>query len=240
MKTLTHISFIALLCSGLLFLLYGCKDKPLKLDESLIVDLTEEFIALPDKEDIKQTLPANKQSWEGYNFRMVAITDVDLAPVYTASLPSGNWYFGDVTKHNKETKRFFSDIDTAFDKMNATTVGYVQSSVYIPFAKELIRLSQSHAERRIAIIYSDLIEHSTLADFYQKSTLLQMQNNPDLVWEKLQKKIPLPDLTGIEVQIIYQPRNAEENMRFSIVSEFFRRQLEQKGVKVTISANLIL
>lgn len=240
MKTILNISIIALLCAGLISL-YGCKDKPIKRDESLIVDLTEDsFIAKPDKTAIRQSLPASKQNWDGYNFRMVAITDVDLAPVYTATMKPSTWYFGDIKEHSREAKQFNDDIDSAFEKISLTAKGYTQSSVYIPFARELIRLSKSHAEQRVAIIFSDLMEHSFLADFYKKETLEQMQNNPDAVWEVLQKKAPLPDLSGIEIQIIYQPRDSEENIRFGIVSDFFKKQLERKNATVTVSANLVL
>ncbi len=241
MKTVTT-SMIVMILSGLLFLFFGCKDQsqPLKLDETLMVDLTENsFLASPDKNLIKQSFSSDKIFWEAYRFRMIAITDVNFSPAYSAEIKPEYWYLGNTAKRKKVVQNFYSAIDNAFEKINQTQKGCVRSDIYIPIAQELKRLSQSTAERRQLIIYSDLMEYSFLEDFYQKSTIAQLQNNPEAIQQLLEKAAPLADLRGIDVKIVYQPRSNGESRQFEIVSEFYKKLLESKGATVSISANLI-
>jgi hypothetical protein len=241
MKTITS-TVVALILSGALFLLFGCKDQPqpLKLDETLMVDFTEnDFLSSPDKNLIKQSYTSDKIFWEGYSFRMRGISDVDYTPAFGAEIKPEYWYLGNTAKRKKTVQNFYSGIDSAFEKINATSKGCVRSDIFIPITQELLRLSQSTAERRVLVIYSDLMEYSFLADFYQKSTLAQLQNNPEAIQQQLEKAAPLADLKGIEVKIVSQPRSNGESKQFEIVSGFYKRILEAKGAKVSISANLI-
>lgn len=239
MKTLTN-SMIVLISLGSLFLLFGCEDKPLKQDETVIVDLTEDsFLALPDKNFIKQSFISDKIFWDSYRFRMISITDVNYTPAYGAEIKSEYWFLGNTSKRKKLVLNFYSAIDSAFEKINEMPKGYERSVIYVPFVQELLRLSQSKAERRVLIIYSDLMEYSFLADFYKKPMLEKMQTNPEIIEQILEKAVPLPDLKGIEIVIIYQPRSNGESRQFNIVSGFYKKLLESKGAKVTIGANLI-
>lgn len=237
MKTLTK-SMIVLISLGALFLLFGCKDKPLKLDETVMVDLTENsFLALPDKNLIKQSFTSDKIFWDSYRFRMISITDVNYTPAYGAEIKSEYWFLGNTLKRKKLVLNFNSAIDSAFEKINEMPKGYERSVIYIPFAQELLRLSKSKAERRVLIIYSDMMEYS-LADFYKKPLLEKMQTNPEIIEQMLEKAISLPDLKGIEIMIIYQPRSNGESKQFNIVSGFYANLLERRGAKVTIAANM--
>lgn len=241
MKTTTTIIGITLLAIASSLLLYSCDmDNHYSVEESVLVDHTEDtFLAKPDKEAIKQGLDADKDIWQGYKYRMITITDVDYNPVYQAEILPDCEYLSNSYNRNDEVQKFFLEIDSAFQKTNDLTSGKMRSSIYIPLARELKHLSESTAKRKVLIIYSDLMEYSFLADFYKKTTLEKLENNPEVIEQILEKALPLADLKGIEVMIIYQPRNNTESRQFGIVSVFYKHLLENKGAKVTIGANLI-
>ncbi len=239
MKT-TTIS-IAILGIMLSMLLVSCNNNnTYSIEATVIVDQTEDtFLAKPDLNAIKQLFPADSDPWQGYYFRMLAITDVDYNPVFQAEIAPACEYLSNSYDRNDEVQKFFLEIDSAFQKTNAVPSGKTRSSIYIPLARELKHLSESTAKRRVLIVYSDFMEYSFLTDFYKKTMLEKMEDNPETIQQMLEKAAPLPDLKGIEIKIIYQPRNNAESKQFDIVSGFYKNLLESKGATVTIGANLI-
>lgn len=241
MKTTTAIITVILFTTALSLLLYSCNTTNYyEVEESVMIDQTENtFLAKPDKEAIKQRLAADKDVWQGIFFSMTAITDVDFNPVYQAEISPACEYLSNSYDRKDQAQNFFSEVDSAFQKTNSIPSGKIRSSIYLPLARELKHLSESTAKRRVLIIYSDLMEYSFLADFYKKTMLEKIQTNPVEIQQMLGKASPLVDLKGIEVIIIYQPRDNGESKQFDIVSGFYKKLLESKGAKVTIGANLI-
>lgn len=242
MKTSTTIILIAFLAIIAAVLFYSCTGKsPHAVEASLIIDKTEDtFLAQPDTSAIKHLLPADNEPWQGYRFRLLAISDVDYNPVQQVEILPAFEYTSNTYDRKDQTQKFFTEIDSAFEKANSTPSGKTRSSIYIPLARELNHLAESSAKRRILIIYSDLMEFSFLTDFYKKSVMQKLENQPDELMQTFEKQVPVKDLKGIEVMIVYQPRNNEESRQFDIVSKFYSNLLQSKGAKVTIGANLIL
>ena len=55
-------------------------------------------------------------------------------------------------------------------------------------------------------------------------------------WEAQSK---LPTLAGITVYLIYQPKDANDDAVYHVVSNFYKQLLESKGATVRIEANLL-
>jgi hypothetical protein len=105
-------------------------------------------------------------------------------------------------------------------------------------ASELNRLAHSVANRKVLIIWSDLMENSATISYYHQKDLTRLIKDPESLTEQLEKIQALDDLNGIEVYFICQPQDAKSDAVFGLVSNFYKNLLESKNAKVTITANL--
>ncbi|MBI4931421.1 MAG: hypothetical protein HY841_11700 [Bacteroidetes bacterium] len=239
-KTLASILITLLLASAALFMFQSCSSNYYAIDESVLIDKTDSFLASPDSTVIKNLFDASSALWQGYRFRLLTLSDVDYNSVYEASLSPACEYLSNVYAREDESTAFLSKIESAFAKVKSIPSGRNYSSLYLPMAKELKRLSESAARRRILIVYSDLMENTSAISFYKADNLQLLETNQDSVKKILESEIPLPDIKNIEVHFIYQPKDNKENELFREVSGFYKKWLENKGARVTIEANLIL
>ena len=81
------------------------------------------------------------------------------------------------------------------------------------------------------------MENTDLVSFYHSKTFKFLQSNPGAM-KKLFEQQPLNSLTGIEVNLLFQPKDTAQDEQFKVVSGFYRKLLEDKGAQVTIGANL--
>lgn len=246
MKTkITSIATVigtVLLATSALTLLYSCNSTgQYKAEASFMIDKTDSnLLAQPDVNAIKQLIPADKDNWQGYRYRQQIISDADVNPIYEEDLASSCEYLSNIYDKTDEVQKFFSGIDTALQKTKSVNLVKTHSSIYAPMVKELNHLSESTAKRKVLVIYSDMMENSYLANFYEKSTIIKLQNTPEEIQQQFEKALPIGNLKGIEVNIIYQASNNEASRVFTIVSGFYKKLLEDKGAKVNISANMNL
>jgi len=240
--TIATIIGIVLLAMGALTLLYSCNStNEYKVIASLMIDKTEVFLlAQPDADAIKQLLPADKDNWQGYRFRQQIISDVNDNPIYQEDLAPSCEYLSNIYDKTDEVQKFFLGIDTALQKTKSVSLGKTRSSIYAPMVKELNHLAESEAKHKVLVIYSDMMENSYLSNFYEKSIIKELQNTPEEIQQQFEKAVSIGDLKGIEIYIIYQASNNEESRVFTIVSKFYKKLLEDKGAKVSITANINL
>ncbi len=228
------------MCIASLLFLYSCNtDDKNAIAISVVVDKTDTLLALPDKQSIVQRLQMD-DDWEGRIFRAQTITDVYPNPVWEVSVNSACVYLSNLYDRERVNAEFESGVDTALKDIQAIPPGRNSSSIYISLSRELWHLHEINAKRKVLVVYSDLMEFSSTASFYDTPMLEQLNNNPQLVQQKFEKVAPLPDLRGIEVFIIFQPKDKEESQQFDVVSEFYRSLLQSKGARVSIMANLVL
>lgn len=238
MKTTILLTSITILT--IVILAIGCKSESKKYDVelSLMTDITEPgFIAKPTAEDIKKYFSNRASIWNGKKFNLIPITDVDINYTYSADLPSENVLVGNSYKRKKLEAEFFEEIEANFEKINAIPIGKTNSSIYIPIVNELNRLVKSSSTEKILLIYSDLEEHSSLANFYNTSEIEKMVLAPDSIITLWEQNAVLPNLSGIHIKIIYEPRNPIDNKKFRTLLLFYKKLFESKGAEVSISAN---
>lgn len=235
MKTATTIfSIFGVIAISLFF--QSCTGQPYSVEQSVLVDLTDSFLAKPDVE-MHRKLFENKDVWNGYRFRISTITDINYNAAQGADIAPDCKYLSNIFKRKKKMKIFYEEMDSAFASILQTPSGKTKSTVYFPMTLELSRLSKSEAQRKILTVYSDLMEHSSLVSFYDKKIVQMLKESPDSVKKVLETQISLPNLSGIDVYFVHEPRNAEESNVFFIVSGFFKKWFESQGAKVNIGAN---
>jgi len=173
--------------------------------------------------------------WSGVKFRFTFIEDVEYGREYFLSVPSKKSLFGNELERKKEVRDFREQVDSIINVPQASTRDY--SLVYPVITREINRMSEDKQDtRRIVAVYSDLLENTNVL-----SMLNSTQKFDEQLWQSLEKSydIKLNDnLQGVEVYFVYQAKDLTASHQFSAVSKLYKQQLQQRGAKVTITANL--
>lgn len=240
----TFLKSFALACIVCLFT--SCNDTtPTKTSVSLLVDLTGSYHDnVPDisSESILQ-LFALENTYNYGSFRTDFVSDVNYSKVQQITLPSvaSMLEYNEFEREGQITD-FKKKIDELINKVNSTQRGRPNSAVYIPIAREINRLANMQADRKVIIIYSDLLENSNHFRFYEQKSMKLLAEKPEEIQTLFEKQLPLADdLAGIHVYIIYQAPNETASTAFQLFSNsVYLPMLEAKGATVTIGANLVL
>jgi hypothetical protein len=235
------MTLLGILICGIIVLLASCETpKRTTTDIPVLVDVTEPLLAWPDAKEIVKFYEFDTDEMQGASFRLTIVSDVSINRQIVFSLPAaGKSFETNRYTRKREVAQFETDVTGSITALTSDTIiGRDRSSVFIPIARELVRLSQSTAERRALIIYSDLMENTADITFYDRKTLALMRTHPETIRAQLITKASLADLTGVEVHIVYQPKDAAADDTFRIVSGFYKTMLEEKGATVSIGANL--
>lgn len=236
MKTLTYIAIILI---TIVAVFYFTAEKPTKTEVVLIFDRTDKFLSSPDGNEILSLYDLKANPNRGATFRLVQITDVDYTPTIEANMPPFTTFGGSQITRVTDRAKFQAEIKNALSSLNAKNQSKAYSSIYAPLVRELARLKESTADTKILLLYSDLMENTDFVSFYSSPTLALVKTKPDTIRDLLGKQAPIPDLTGIEIHIIYEPKDHSENSVFTSVSHLYKSMLEAKGAKVLIGANLM-
>lgn len=206
---------------------------------AVLIDQTDSTFTVPDTADVYSHLGLDTNIWAGVNFTLARIKDVSYVPHASIVLAKGgNRLSSNQYARKRQAAAFKAKLADLFDSVRREAPGKPNSSIYLPVVHELTRLANSNAERKVLVVYSDLLENTPSVSFYDAQTFALLQSDPGKVQERLFAHAQLPDLTGIHVHLIYEPKDAGDDAVFQVVSGFYKKLLEEKGAIVSISANL--
>ena len=225
MKTLIVTILIA---TVLIFLVACSTPKTSSTETSVLRDITEKHLAQPDANEIYGLYDLSQNPLNGAVFHFKNLSDVSYNYDKEAKIEAQNLWSSNELERTKEIKGFKNSMDEII----------VNSSLYLPIARELNHISQSKADKKYLLIYSDLMENTIDVSFYNKKIVAQLQTNPEAIRKYFEQLQALQNLNGIEVYLIYLPIDSESDKIFTIVSAFYKKLLEDKGAKVNISANI--
>ncbi|PCI19306.1 hypothetical protein COB64_04015 [Candidatus Wolfebacteria bacterium] len=208
-----------------------------------IGDETEEhFLSEPIGSQIKKVYGFYNNLWNGASYRFVSITDTEYNRVYEARIDpvdsKTKQFFSNELERIQEIRKLYRTVDESLAKSTSDSSGRDSTISYLTIARELNILSDQNTNRRIALIYSDLMEHSSLIDLYDSVQLNLIKREPDSIQYTWQNELALQDLSGIEVRLIYEPINEKDSNRYRLIANFYKEMLKEKGAKVVIEANL--
>ena len=207
---------------------------------AIMLDVTEPLLAWPKADELQQLYKLENDNMNGVRLHVSELNDVS----YNRQTPFVLEQGGSALTTNRfdrkhEVEAFLEGIALYFDSItHDTLIGRPKSSLYIPLAMQLNSLSESNAEHRVLVVYSDLLENSSQLNLYDPETLSQLKNKPDTIAARLKRMTALNDLTGIHIYIVFQPRDTASDDTFRSVSGFFKTYFEQHGADVTVTANL--
>ena len=203
-------------------------------------DITDKNMVQPQSEDILKLFDFDNNRWNGGIFRYSNISQVSLNQTEQTQIDAANQWLSNEFQREDEIKHFKKKVKNILDNASQVTHGKDNSSIYLPIANELNRLSKTKTEKKILLIYSDLMENTDNLSFYRKQDFSILKFNPNKTQVQLEKSVVISPLSGINVWFIYQPFNTKNDEDFQIVSQFYKKLLEDKGARVTVSANLNL
>ncbi len=212
--------------------------KPTTTEIVVLRDVTEKSIAKPNADEILSLFDLQNNQWNGSNFSFGNITDVSYNPINEAKINIQNQWLSNELEREKEIKNFKNRATKIIENSNKDTIGKRNSSIYLPLVRKLNQLSRSNSQKRVLIIYSDLMENTKELSFYNKQTIKILKTKPESIQTQLEQMQQIQDLKGIEIHFVFQPVNPESDSDFKIASEFYKTILQNKGATVTISANL--
>jgi hypothetical protein len=236
MKT-TTIALITLLSIAILFA--ACTGDSHKTTAVVgLWDRTDPGIPKPDASGIIQLYGFEKDKWNGGYFQFSAINAVSLNPSEQYEIGKANPYLSNEFKRSEELKQFQNNISEIIENAGHSKSEENNSSIYLPLVNALNSLAKNKADRKILLLYSDLMENTDKVSFYRKKDISLLIKEPKELMEELESMQALDDLSGIEVYFIYQPTNLKSDTLFQLVSNFYKTLLEKKGAGVFIKANL--
>jgi len=237
--TIITIAILLAIATGITAAVYFYKP-PTTSDLVVLRDVTERQLATPDAAEILALcdLSGNKK-WNGARLTFSDVTDVSYNEARRVSIEGANQWLSNEPERDKEIRDFTNQLNGVITALAGDTIGRPHSSIYLPIARQLALLSASKAARRILIVYSDLMENDPGMSFYDPSWSLRLQSDPDSVKKVLDRWQALPPLTGIDVYLVFRPKNATEDGQYRIASGFYQHLLEAQGARVHIGANLL-
>lgn len=220
----------------------GCSDQPSQsVEVSLLYDVT----------------PSNSSGIRELNSQTLGDLfgldeNPDKAVRYRQSIISGSWLnvtqeislppVESVLLSNEFARRdsiraFKEQIALGLERIASDTLGRDYSSVYLPIARELTRLSQSPFDKRILVVLSDLAENEFLS-FYDHKTADLLINDPEKIAELFQREMQLPEsLSNITVYLVHQP--SEGDLFFKHAAKLYVQLLASKNATIHVQANLL-
>jgi len=229
---------IFMLCAGIL-LVVALKKIPPTSQISVLRDITDKHLAQPKADEILSLFSLSGDAkWNGAVFRFSNLSDISYNPSSEVSVDAQSQWLSNELARDKAIQKFRDSVSAVLASAQNDSVGKEHSSIYLPVANELNRLSQSTAQKRILLVYSDLMDNDVDVSLYAKDQFRLLELHPDSLRQTFEQRMPLQRLNGIEVYFIYQPIDAEQDKEFRIVSGFYKSLLESKGATVHIGANL--
>jgi len=202
---------------------------------TVIRDVTDSNITFPKVEEVQRLLTAANDMWSGVQFRFTFIEDVEYGREYFLSVPTKKSLFGNELERKREVRNFREEVDSIISLPQTATRDY--SVVYPVVIREVNRMSEGGLDtRKIVAVYSDLLENTNIL-----SMLNSTQKFDEQLWQSLEKSYDIKlneNLQGVEVYFVYQAKDLQASHQFSAVSKLYKQQLEKRGAKVTITANL--
>ena len=229
---------VCMLCATSLYACAKTVSNTQSTTVSVLWDKTDTLLSNPDVSKIVGLYDLTTNRWNGGYFSYASITDVDFNQRLSTQLIPDNLWSGNELKRKKQVQLFFQTVDSILHQSETIKAGRLHSSIYRSVINEMVRLQSEPSNSHLLLLYSDLQENSDLFNIYDKSSLHQLMSKPELIKAMFEKAMPIPDLKGITIYILFQPKSQEDNRIFNSMSGLYRDLLVKHGAIVLIQANL--
>lgn len=124
----------------------------------------------------------------------------------------------------KELDKFKNKLVASLMEMNATYTGTALNNSHLiePICKGMQKLNKSSADKKVVLIYSDMLENSTVVNFHGKS-----KHRPD--WAKrIDAVCAIEDVADLDIFVVY-PIDKKMDGKITKAAEFWTDYFASKG-----------
>lgn len=241
----------------ILLLILGCKDKDAQMaDVMILIDTTDTSFSqqIDVSKDLHQILSwncinINNGSYDelrnGLNVQIASLSDVsDEKPRFVSIKPdTKNQLTGNAEARRKAMFKYVQNLKVLINDVSShqsTSLQY--SKLIINVCQKLKILAKSNSEKKLLIVYSDLIENSEYYSFYKK-TPLQLEKdleNQNVILSKLEQDCIMPNLSNIEIVAI-PLRNNKNDQLVNQAIRFWKKMFQkyQGNMEASVQLSLI-
>lgn len=206
---------------------------------SVVFDVTDEHLLKPTANALMPMFGFSQTPNGAASFRIGAITNKKLNPVYACSIANGTVTeqqntTNDPLHRSKCIAAFYERTQQLLSKilLDDSTLELSNTECAFVIGRELQHLSNDTSQQKILVVFGNLMEKSELFNAYQT---LPLQNDLTALLE--QSKYFPEKLHGITVFFVFQPKDRSEDKRYMSLVTAYKVLLEKKGAKVIIQAN---
>ncbi|MEK7585796.1 MAG: hypothetical protein AAB477_00985 [Patescibacteria group bacterium] len=209
---------------------------------SVILDVTDPRSYWPGPDQLLQLFHFKQTPEAEGLFRLRTISDKRLTPIISYRLADAQSMEkenrdDDPQFRNKNVVAFYNTVRKSMNDFYSqadTTQSLSNSECYRAITDELTFLSETKSDQRTLIIASDLMEKSDLQDCYTANL-----SNSKAIATLFEKANLLPqNLSEITVIFLFNPRDRNEDKKFSLMVEAYKILLLSKGAEIKVQANL--
>lgn len=244
-----HIIFIFI---AFAILFSSCKtETPQTTAITVLIDVSDE--RFKDENFADENLPKflslmklDKETggFSGGEIKLSLINEVSDSKSLTVKIETGeNGMMGENPLNRKDkVDKFYTELEKAMTNvLGKADWGTDASKIYQKVTRECIKMNRIDSDRKYMIIYSDMLENSSLFSFYGtnwKSTIEKMTAAPEQTIETLAKNGPaLPDLSEFEIHII-ATRTSGNDEKINLSEQLWIQIFEYQGASVRFSSGL--
>lgn len=204
----------------------------------VLLDVTDKFISHPVAKDILTLYGFDRNKYNGGVFQLSDLTKVSFNETQEVKVAKVNQWLSNQFQRDKEIASFNIGVSDIISQAELVPAGESNSSIYYPVVSALNELAKNGTDKKYALIYSDLMEHTPQISFYNKKTLKEVKEKPEVIRALLESQMKLQSLQGITIYLLYEPTNSLQDEEFKIVSAFYSDFFESHGAVVIVATNL--
>lgn len=236
-KLMTQASII-LMCIGL----FGCgQPKPEHTQAFVAIDITDSTIVekLPTTGRFLEVTGFETKGTNSKSFEcgFTVLSDVSANPIEFLSIDLTNT---DENKFNRITRlqEFNESLNHLFARYGQLSKGKERSCIYRPICYLLYQLEKSKADRKVLVIFSDLLENSDIINLYEPNYVSRATFDDSWVKSRFNQKVPFPRCDGVDIIVVCQP-NIQNDQLILKVQALYRSFFEEHGAQsVSFVTNL--
>jgi hypothetical protein len=227
--------------------LYSCAKKGTKTKTSVSItildDVTDKRLVHPNANTIYALLGLEEDKNKTVYIKMHPITDLVINNTIEIQLPNSKETekqnkFEDDYHREKVIKNFYQTIQTTMEKYQSTITDTTRAytECYQSIVDELKAIQKRNCTENYVVIYSELIEHSSIFSSYHNGKLKQIDTT--VINKAFNYGRDLPkELHNLTVVFIFQPRQREEDKAFLQFFSVYKSYFESRGASVILKSN---
>lgn len=245
MKTNNKLLFIL---AVVIFLLTACQQfftKESGNTVAVIVDCSDSFPEIRQNltlEKLKPRLAITHELYAGSTVLFAKISAIRHNPISIAKIDGAVPANSNTPQREKQREEYYTLLEENIQSITSSPTGTDGSFLLYTIATMLQKLKDSPDSKKGTqlLCFSDLEENNpAVFSVYNKAHLKLLKENPDSAFALFDKEYPIPEAKeNSAIYFIHQPKNKEDDSRYTILSTALKKYYQNHGYKVTISATI--